>query len=180
VSEDLRLAAQRRAIEAARRLFEETGNALFAWEAYGRSRTAGLEIPEWVLTYFDQTARRLNAMSEQAAAGKLNGDPQRGIVRAFGMETRGAASIFARFYDRWLGDWDWLALGSEVAAYVRAGDKETFAITNVYKDLRHADEEAERRGLVRAASVPSESAIWRAWNRYKKELPSSFRKTPIS
>jgi hypothetical protein len=166
----LRLAAQAHALEAARRQFETSGNPLFAWDSYARARSDELPIPEWVLLYFDATARRLGGVVQQAQAGQPIARPGNKVAEAFGMKVTGSGSVFARFAGVWL-DWDWAAIGSQVAGYIRQGDKESFAIENVFKDLTFADEEAQRRGL-RRSLVPSASTIGRAWRRYKKELPS--------
>lgn len=38
---------------------KETGNPLFAWDAYSHARKFNIEIPGWVLEYFDGVARGL-------------------------------------------------------------------------------------------------------------------------
>ena len=45
--------------------YEETSNPVFAWEGYLSARSGKLDVPEWVLEYFDRVACRLANMSRQ-------------------------------------------------------------------------------------------------------------------
>jgi hypothetical protein len=168
--EELRRGAQQRAIDAAERQYRETRNPVFAWDSFARSRADRLAIPEWVLAYFDGAARQLGSLVEKAQASETISGPADKIAAALGMTSKGAGTVFSRFSDVFL-DWEWAAIGEEVAAYVRDGDKETIAIENVVKDHARIRMAALRRGYFVGEPDPSQSTITRAWKRYQNSFP---------
>ncbi|HZK91011.1 MAG TPA: hypothetical protein VFC56_12765 [Stellaceae bacterium] len=165
-------AAQERAIEAARKNFVDTRIPLFVWEAYARCRHGDIPLPEWVLIHFDETARRLGALDEKARSGNLPRDHRAETIAAFGMNVEGRGSVFARYADRWPGDWEWVAIGESVAEHVRAGKMVKSAIGDVVEQL--ACEYAVAAPGPKA--VPSEDAVKAAWYRYKAAFPLRAKK----
>jgi hypothetical protein len=53
----------RERIEVYRLAYEQQGDPFQVWNAYDLARSARLEIPAWVLAYFDQVAERLLALT---------------------------------------------------------------------------------------------------------------------
>ena len=168
-------------IDAARRQFEETGNPLFAWEAYGHCRISGLPIPEWVFLYFDKTSKRLGVLVEKSRAGTLPREHPAETLAAFGIDVQGRGSVFARFADRWLGNWEWLGLGEQVATLYRKGMPLKAAIPAVAES--HAMEyriSADRKPilLIKDPNPPTENEVREAWRRYKAEYPDQCSRQP--
>lgn len=66
-------------LEALGRLFEDEGNPTLPWEAWRWARNYRLPVPDWVLGYLDDCARRMrtglmaNALSETDAVGRALG-----------------------------------------------------------------------------------------------------------
>lgn len=56
----------KRRLQHDQRRYEETLNPVFAWEGYLSARSARVEVPDWVLGYFDRVGRRFANMSRQA------------------------------------------------------------------------------------------------------------------
>jgi len=172
--------AQARFIEADRQRFQDTGNALFVWDAYARSRDAGLPIPDWILDYLDDAARNISAFVNPDRPQSVT-DPNKEIATAFRLaSSQGKPTVFKQFIDTFY-DWEWAALGEKVAAYYRSGNDERSSIYLVACDLKQEQEQeilmtAARRQL-RGQEVwivpppPSESTIRRAWKRYQKAAP---------
>ena len=120
--------AQLAAIEGDEREFRSTGNPVFAWDAYLRTRDEGLPIPGWICCYLDDAARQLRALVTQAEAGRSISEPDTQIARAFRMKAnRGESTVFVQFARRRF-DFEWLAIGERVAEQRRRGVKETAAI----------------------------------------------------
>ena len=68
-------------IERFETLYRSEDNPLFAWTAYRLARDAGLEVPAWVLEYFDMAALNLEWMAGQKPkAGRIHA----AIVKAMG------------------------------------------------------------------------------------------------
>ena len=72
--------ATRYSIDRARILFQKTGNAFHAWEAYRWARLNDRPVPDWVLSYFDGCAKALEETKPKNA---------RAVAQAFGMAKRG-------------------------------------------------------------------------------------------
>jgi hypothetical protein len=56
------------------RWHEETGNPLFAWQAYRAARRGGLPLPAGVLAYLDGAAEALCTVAEEPPAARDRGD----------------------------------------------------------------------------------------------------------
>lgn len=78
-SDDLRGGLAGYSIDRCHLLYDETGNPVHVWKAYRVARKTGVELPQWVLDYFD------------AAAGALESNPGKGseILEALGFATGG-------------------------------------------------------------------------------------------
>ena len=57
-----------------KRLYEHTGNPIYAWEAYEIARANKLEVPEWVLGYFDDCAEGLVRITKKLGFGRIFSD----------------------------------------------------------------------------------------------------------
>jgi hypothetical protein len=168
--------AQQNVIDAAEREFRSTGNPVFAWDAYLRARHEGLAIPEWICCYLDDAARQLGALVDQAESGQSITEPDAQIARAFQMKVgRGKDTVFVQFVRRWR-DFEWLAIGEEVAGHIRRGIGETDAIRYVAAEMDAVERAAQEAGYVKSADdepavnpTPSASTVRKAWLRYKQE-----------
>ena len=69
-----------------------TGNPLWIWYAYREFRVHGLPLPEWMLVYFDEVAKRLCAM-----VLKPPSDSFAAIAYAMLMKRLGRGNVFTRF-----------------------------------------------------------------------------------
>lgn len=56
-------------LEQARKLYDETGNPLYAWQAYNFARQFAISIPEWVAEYLDRAA--VNLMFLDRGKGRI-------------------------------------------------------------------------------------------------------------
>lgn len=167
--------AQQNVIDAAEREFRSTGNPVFLWEAYLRARREGLPMPEWIFCYLDDAARQLGALVDQAEAGRSISEPDAQIARAFRMKVgRGKDTVFVQFVRRRL-NFEWLAIGEDVAEHIRSGMNETDAIAQVADDMADVEQQAQEAGYVTSADepavnpTPSGSTVRQAWLRYKQE-----------
>jgi len=130
----------------AKKLYEITGNPLHVWNAYRVCRVARLEVPDWVLSYFDGVAKRLFQLEEAAKRGeKLS---ESAIGKAHGMNAPG------REFREFSETLDWADIANDVQQQLKHGDKETYAIEAV----------AGKRGK-------SPSTVRRAWVSAKKSFP---------
>jgi hypothetical protein len=130
----------------AKKLYEITGNPLHVWNAYRASRAVRLEVPDWVLSYFDRVAKRLFQHEEAAKRGKKLSESE--IGKALGMNAPG------REFRKFSETLEWADIAEDVRQQLKRGDKEKYAIEAV----------AEKRGK-------SPSAVRRAWVRAKKLFP---------
>lgn len=62
----MRAVVARKQLELSENIFEVFKNPMHAWHAYREARRAGVSVPEWVLTYFDDCAAGLLATPEAA------------------------------------------------------------------------------------------------------------------
>ena len=166
----------RQSIERCEEEFFRSRNPMYAFEAYLDARSAGDQVPTWVLGYFDEAIRefwvsfQLFWTSLPEDRGRLN-RPDEIFLEAFGIKIpkllhrggkSGRGTIWTRFADR-----DWLVVGYDVmelaAQWAEEGCaiKETEAVKEVVR--RH-----NRRLGVAKISFP---AAWRAWARYKRRYP---------
>ena len=67
----------------AKRLFERTRNGLFAMDAYEDARCHCKPIPEWVLGYLDEAARKLRQAALKQRRDESIGNPSEQVARAF-------------------------------------------------------------------------------------------------
>ena len=81
----LREWAPRYSIDRARILFEKTGNAFHAWEAYRWARLNDQPAPDWVMHYLDDSAK---ALEEEKPTNAKD------VAKAFGMTVRAGKSKF--------------------------------------------------------------------------------------
>ncbi len=77
--------AARYSIDRARILFQKTGNAFHAWEAYRWARLNDRPVPDWVLGYLDGCAKALEEARPSSA---------KHVAQAFGMAVKGGSSKF--------------------------------------------------------------------------------------
>ena len=75
-----------RTIERREVLFRKSKNPIHAWRAYADARALRVQIPDWVLTYFDASA---------AALATEKHDSARAIANALGLWTRGGPVVTA-------------------------------------------------------------------------------------
>ena len=75
--------AARYSIDRARILFQKTGNAFHAWEAYRWARLNDRPVPDWVLGYLDGCAKALEDAKPSNA---------KQVAQAFGMAVQGGKS----------------------------------------------------------------------------------------
>jgi hypothetical protein len=93
--EALRIFA-RKMIREMERHYQSSGNALFAWRAYGFARDASEPVPEWVLKYFDKAEEALMAPLREDD-GPLK-EPASAIAGALGLKLRGRGNVYRRFH----------------------------------------------------------------------------------
>ncbi|MEW8440972.1 MAG: hypothetical protein AB2689_22730 [Candidatus Thiodiazotropha taylori] len=74
--------------------YEKTNNPLYLWEKYTECRNVGAPIPEWILEYFDQCAKNLEILWQNAEDNISPKDPAKAIAKAFGMVSHGRGSVF--------------------------------------------------------------------------------------
>jgi hypothetical protein len=139
----------KRAVEAARFGWDESNNPVFAWVAFRTCRSAGLDLPEWVLKYLDQGADAMVRLFEEPPKQKNRVAPA--IAEALGMKTDGAGTVFRRARDSM-----WVFLGAQVAALIERGDKEYMAVPGVAQEYN-----------------TSPSTVARAWKRYRAAVKKS-------
>ena len=132
-------------IAVAKKLYDITRNPLHVWNAYRASRAVRLEVPDWVLSYFDGVAKRL-FQHEEAASGKKLRESE--IGKALGMNAPG------REFRKFSETLEWADIAEDVRQQLKLGDKEKYAIEDV----------AKKRGI-------SPSKVRRAWVRAKKSFP---------
>ena len=72
-------------IGRAQALFEKTGNAFHAWDAYRWARRHDRPVPDWVMDYLDGCSEALKDAEPRNA---------KDVARAFGMAVRGGQSKF--------------------------------------------------------------------------------------
>jgi hypothetical protein len=69
-----------------------TGNPLWIWVAHRMFRDRGLPLPEWILVYLDEVARRLQTMMYAPPE-----NPHSAIAEALLMKRRGRGSVFTTY-----------------------------------------------------------------------------------
>ncbi|MEQ8813553.1 MAG: hypothetical protein RLO51_16780 [Thalassobaculum sp.] len=137
-------------IEVERRCYQETGNPLHVWAAYGLARVVKTPPPEWVLAYFDGVGRNLFTVAAVHLNGKAANVPAE-IMVALGMKPpgkSGSGTAFSRYHK------DWLSFGMNVRARMQSGEQQTYAIEEVAKQ-----------------SGVSEKLVRDGWKRYNRLFP---------
>lgn len=139
-------------IEHAESEYRKTKHPLFVFEAYDYARAGNLPIPEWVLEYFDESARELNKWVRAAGGGDAIPDPNQKIAAAFGMAGSRGKNVFVEFANKSMIIENY-RLAQEVAGYLMTGKfTETGAIDKVVDDLAaQFPASAPRHSKVRAA-----------------------------
>lgn len=107
-------------IECERRAYLATENPMHVWNAYATARAKRIEVPEWVLRYFDKASWGIREMAGDDVPRK---DLAPRIARALNLVRDGAGTPF---------DYDnrWWAYGRKLREFINAGDKMTFAREN--------------------------------------------------
>jgi len=81
--------------------YEHSNNPLIVWRAYRKCRAAGLEIPEWIFEYLDQSATNFAALTKRQL---LSLDPIKNplseIAKAIQMNYRGQGTVFSSLISR--------------------------------------------------------------------------------
>ena len=133
----------RGAVEAARLEWERSSNPVYPWIAYLECRTAGIEIPEWVLHYLDGAATGIWRLFQEPP---IKNKVASAVADALGFKTAGAGSAFSRAKHS-----KWVYFGYLADLYMRQGDKEYVAFCEV-ADRAHV----------------STATVRRAWQRYRE------------
>jgi hypothetical protein len=116
-------------IEVERRYFVETHNPMHVWTAYSLARCNAAPIPDWVLHYFDHSARELLKLSfETRETGGENMGPK--LARSLGFTSGGPGSGLSNYQNM-----EWIVYGMHVRARIAQGSKEYIAIEDVSKQL---------------------------------------------
>jgi hypothetical protein len=130
-------------LECERRAYLATGNPLHAWNAYTTARAKDVEIPQWVLRYFDTVSCELRSIEVSEKE-----DLRSKVSRALGLGSVGRGTPFNE-------DAMWWAYGRKV------------------RELRSAGYEKLQAAYARAAEFygVSASTIRRGAKRYDKVFP---------
>jgi hypothetical protein len=177
--DELRRADQQRVMDAAEGKFRTERIGLFALDAYARARNEGLPIPEWILGYFDEATRSLGKLVDMTRDGKpLKGDPSVSIAAAFLLKSgRGKPTVFRSFVDQWYGNWEYMAIGENVAELERGDLPQDHAIDMVaYYEGGQDPEKRDEKG--RPVPPKLRSKVYRARKKHSAEKPDA--KSPIS
>jgi hypothetical protein len=137
--------------------YRSSGNPVFAWRAYLECRGAKLEIPEWVLTYFDGPARVFwrwsTPIDGRPPTGKKLSD---GVLAALRLKRRGKkgrGNLFAEVFP----DAASLALAGSVHFALRT---DPLTGGKVYRAI----------DIVREQAGVSRATVQRAWGRHRAEI----------
>lgn len=91
----------RNALFILERCFNDSGNALYAWNALKVAMDSGSDLPAWVASYLYSSAEKLFKRVEEkhrAAGGKNTKPAASYVAEALGLHSsRGQGDIFARF-----------------------------------------------------------------------------------
>ena len=98
-------------IECERRAYLATGNPLHVWNAYSTVRAKRMDLPEWILRYFDKASWGIREIATDDVKRKDLG-PR--IGRSLGLVNDGPGTPFE--FDR-----KWWAYGRAVREYMKAG-----------------------------------------------------------
>jgi hypothetical protein len=136
----------------ARRKYEMTGNPLYAWETFASCRSAGEDIPEWVLEYLDRAAGKLLEYAQHDPP-PAKGETSTAVAVAMEMKIPGRSgqgTVFTQYVANEKNESGRRILQG-VSDRMEAGDKDTHAFENVAKEF----------GV-------SHSTVRRAWQKFTK------------
>ena len=71
-------------IDGKQALYRQTRNPIHAWSAYHTARTLNVAIPDWVLDYFDASAKAITSTTHSSA---------KAIADALGLGTKGGPTV---------------------------------------------------------------------------------------
>ena len=127
--------------------YESSGNPICAWLAYHAARESGRPPPAWTLEYLDEVAKGIWELHCHGVSGhKISPSDILKAVKLAGI--RGKETAFSSYEYIWARS----GIAEQVGSKISQGDKETYAIEDVAKEV--------------GASV---STIRRNWKRYQAE-----------
>lgn len=116
------------------------GNPLYAWDAFAECRSAGLDIPAWVLEYFEEVARTISAV---ARSREFQKNYERKVAEAFGFKEpgkKGRGNIVRQLFDESKD----IHLAFKVYEYLIIGDQLSYAYEFAARDTKSSKSEALR------------------------------------
>jgi hypothetical protein len=118
---------------------KEHGNPLDLWFAYRTFRARQLQLPEWLLTYFDVAANALLSLIHERPE-----NPDRATAAAFLMHRRGRGTVFSGYQNL-----DELLASAEVSTRLAQGDKKYIAVEESARAMGKS-----KKTVMRMAKVP--------------------------